>query len=1177
MPAAVAIAATAGGNASVNLTIGHNGNEIAELVFRRFQAAGFAPRLASETQSPSVAPNEQHLSDQLDRLRDSARSQSPDLNIPLFRTFLESLPPDASGVMRFRAKANIGLQYVTRGDTEDGLRWLLEACDEAPDDPRSIANRVLAIWLKGDAEEAYRQGRERLAANPANEALAGYIPQIAVTVPAVTDGLDGIPDALRDREGIVVGQAMFLRGRNISPDWREWARAGAVRFPDSERLKVLAAISQVDEIAHDREFQRTQILSVGQKARLQDAVAILDADWQAKTWLLKNPFDDAAYTLTAAMIAHHFLHDRETALARAARIADEGLAIPDILVDAVMIAHSYGDLDLAKRLIALVPDDTDLAFQAAVIAVQEDDWAKATALYAKADIPETERRLAETVVALAPIKAAGKPADGSPVDPEPLGRLLEATQDSPRGMVLIASVASELGLAKLARQAFKAAVDAVSDDSHIATRLMVAAYAERIGSPSGIIRLLDGHLPFEGFEREHERLAAAHANERPHRPRNLSYFQNLPLAVRQRREIARAYASVLLDGGRLPEAASLLRGLHDEDASDSFVTLRLVEVLHRSGDKSGASAVLRRLDLAGAKGSPEHVMRLAHLIMHEGAPGRAYPVAYDLVRRHRDNAEIALGYLGLGLLLEDRNPVFEMNAVETDAYVAVVAPDGAVTAFVIDEGEEFFGIAVRTPANGMAAKVMGKQRGDTFEMPKLGFDPETWTVREVTSKYMHLHRRILDEFETRFPDKLGIARFTVEDGNVDAVLDVVRRRAEQNQKTAKAYLEQPLPLGFVARLLGGDVISFAGFVRSLGGDIVTCRGSQRERTEAVSLARDRRGLGAVLDPYTAWVAAELKLLPTMKDWFGTLFTPSSTMAMIDRMIEREREGMGRTQISIAWHDGHFYRQEITDDLRHQEIENLTRLRTAIAADCEVRTVLVPNKITDTAEHILRKAGGRFLDAAFLAAETGAVLLSDDMRYRQWAAEVVGCRGLWLQAALWAALGEGWQTPSDYGKAIVGLSALRHGHVALTGPVLYVIARGDEEGFPGLRTALTRLAGPSAEMASHLSVFRDLLGLLWPPDEHLPLLPTQAVTGLALEALLAHRKDDAIRVLRAALQCAPRNRAASRYLASWLRGHFITDEVLNPKPVPLERNQPANDDAASSRSRKGKGRSRGRRR
>lgn len=1088
----------------------------------------------------AVAPHEQHLGDQLDRLRDGAKTKNPDINLPLFVAFLEALPENASGVMRFRAKANIGLQYLQRGDADASARWLLEAYEEAPHDRRAIANRSLALWLQGDAKGAYSYGREQLAQDEANEILAGYLPQFAANLPEVTDCLDGIPDGLRQTEAVTVAQAQSLRMRDVRPDWWQCVRDGEANHPASLALKVMAALSSVDEIARDADFQRTHILSPAKKEILAAAVEVLDGDWRSRSWLLQNPYDDAQNTLAAAMIAHHFLHDTERTLERVRQIADAGIETVGILVDAVTIAHALGDVALAKRLIARAPRDRNLAFQAAVIAVQEDDWDRAVELYGRADIPESERRLTATVLALAPLLKEGRTAGRDGVDRLALKRILGEAIGSPRSLVMVASVASELGAGKLARRAFKAAVDSVNDQSHIATRLMVAAYAERVSSAAGIIRLLDGHLPFEGFEREHERLAVAHANERPHRRRNLSYFQGLPLAVRQRREIARAHASVLLNIGRVPEALSILQRLHGNTPTDAFVALRLLESLHRTGDRIGFDRVLERFDLAAAKGSPEYIMQLAHLVARAGAPDRAYPVAYDLVRRHRDNPEVALGYLGLGLLLDRTIPGTDETVAQVGSCVSLRGPGAARVTFVIDDGEEFFSMSVRPPSNGMAQRVIGRAKGDTIELPKLGLsEPDQWVITEVTSKYVHLHRQILEGFEVRFPDRLGISKFTVEEGKVGSVLDMVRRRAEHNRKIASSYMEQELPLAFVARLLGGDVLSFADYVRTLGGDIVTCRGGAGEREEAMGLAREGRGAGVVLDPYTAWVAADIGVLPDLKAWFGSVLTPASTIGMIDRLIDRERESAGQSQMTIAWHDGQFFRQEITDADRDAQVANLTRIRDALVADVEIREVLVPDDISRDADQMLRRAGSHFLDAAFLAAEANAILLSDDMRYRQLCSTVVGVRTLWLQASLLAALEDSSTSPVTYASAVVGLSAHRHGHVALTGAVLYIIAREDDDGLPKLRRALTRLAGPTAEMTSHIVVLRDFLRLLWLLDHDLPLLKMKAATGLALSATLAHRKADANAVLQSVAWQMPRTRPAKLYLNAWLRGHFIT--------------------------------------
>lgn len=1096
-----------------------------------------------QVQEAVVPAHEQYLSDQLDRLRDGAKTTDPDTNLKLFHSFMDSLPADASGTIRYRAKANIGLQHLARGEGAEAIRWLLDAYDEAPNDPRAIANRTLALFVRGDADEAYRFGRERLDADPTNEVLASYLPQIAGRVASVTDGLDGIPNDFRDKESLLVAQTAFLRGRNLVPQWWDFARQALAKHPNSEHLKMLAAFANVDEISRDPNASRTLIVSADQRARLAAAASVLEADWQSKPWLLTSHFDDAIHTLSVAMIAYRFLHDREKALAHVERMADAKIDEPGVLLNGVTVALSFGRADLARRLIALAPDDPDLAFHAGVIAIGENRWSDAVELFGKANIPDHEERVTEAAIALAPIAEAGRPSDGSPADPAPLTALISAFRDSARGLVLIAQVATALGLDDVAESAFKAAVEAVPEDCHIATRLMVAHAAERAGSPATVIQLLDGHLPFDGFDADFELLSIAHANEHPHRERNLAFFSRLPARLRDLHRIARAHASVLLDVGKLPEAVKLLRRLHAEDPADAFVTLRLFDALRRSGDLAGGAAVLRAVDLARSVGVPEHIMTLAHEVLREGDFEKAYVAAYDLVRRHPNNPNVALGYAGMGLIHEV-NPMFTTAIAGLDAYVAVEAPDGLRQDFVIDEGADFFGMSVLPATSGIAARVMGLRRGDTFEMAKFGLDqPETWTVVEVKSKYLHLQHRVFEEFETRFPDKPGLARYTVGQNNIDAVLDLVRRSAEENIKNAQVYMEKAVPLAVIARGLGGDVVSFAQFVGKLGGRIVTCAGNLPDRTQAVRLARNHRERGAVLDAYTAWVAAEIGILPVLKTWFGTLRTPTSTMAMIDRMIRREGDGRGRQQMTISYQDGQFYRNEVTDEFRDRQVGALTRIRDCIEQNCEVVQVLVPDDISETTESLLAVGGSRFLDAAFLAARADAILLSEDMRFRELSAAATGVAGTWLQAALLAAAEARQLAASDYAKAVVGLAGHAHDHIVLNGPLLYLIARHDENGFPGLRTALQCLGGPKAEMRSHLSVFFDFIALLWPPDDVLDWVKTRAATGLSLEIFLGNRSRDWAPLLNEILMWSLRDRDLARYLSAWLRGHFISQADL----------------------------------
>ena len=856
------------------------------------------------------------------------------------------------------------------------------------------------------------------------------------------------------------------------------------------------------------------------------------------------------------MIGYRLLHDREKALQLAERIADERLTYPDVVHNAVMIAMSFDDPKLAARLIALIPDDPVLAFHAGIIALGESDWPKAVALFNKALIPDHEKRVVEASIAVAPIAEKGRPTDGSNADPSPLEALVEAFKDSPRGLIVIAQVATDLDLEDLAKATLRAAINTVPDDCHIATRLMIASYAEKIDSPTTVIQALDGHLPLDGFEREHQRLAIAHANERPHRQRNIKYFENLPARLRSQRGIARAYASVLLEVGNLADAARLLRRLHAEDPTDAFITLRLLQALDQIHDIRGVAALLASLDISRMVGSPEYVMAIAQRVSRASRPEIAYPVAYDLVRRHSNNASVVLGYAGLGLML-DATPVFTASAVAIGCYVAIEASDGQRQEFVLDEGSDFFGIRVLSPTSGMATRVLGKRRGDVIEIPKLGLDQaESWTITGVASKFLHLHHRVLEEFETRFPDNPGIARFTSGEDNIETILDVVRRGAEQNVERVRLYQEKSIPLAIAAQGQGGDVVGFAQYVLQNGGNVVTCVGSGPERDRAHLVSHRYRGKGAVLDAYTAWTAAEIGVLSPLSAYFGSLRTPRSTIDMIDRMIHRADDGRGREQMTLSYRDGQFYRDVITTEFRDRQIAALKDIRTAIEAECEVVPVIVPDQLSEPAEMMLSVGGSRFLDAAFLAADTGSVLLSDDLRYRDFSALAVQSEAIWLQVALAAACDNKKLTFMEYAKAVGGLAARGHEHIALTGPLLYAIVRQDADGFPLLRASLRFLAGPKAEMQSHFSVFADFLSLLWPPTRDFPIPKAQAVTGLAMNAMLVHRKADWVSTLTAIISRSGsgRNVGFARYLREWLDGHFIKANDLARRELSRDRSR-----------------------
>lgn len=1112
---------------------------VVEKLLRRGLALPSGPAVVVSEAAANPNLFEQYLERQVDRLRDEARTGDPAAYLRRFMEFHDDLPADASGTLRFRAKANIGHRHLALGNGEEASRWLLEAFEAAPDDTRAITNRVLGLWIRGDVQEAYAYGRDRLSADPTNAILASYLPQIAIRVPEVVDGLDGIPEGLRDGEEVALAKAVFLRGRDMRPDWYECARSNIAKFPEAEHLRLLAAFADLDEMTRDEDLIRTQILTVDQRTRLTAAVTVLDAYWQAKESVLHSHFDDARYALVAAMLCYHLLQNRVAAIARATRIADERFTEREVLVNAVQIAMSCSHGGLAARLIALAPEDGELLFCSGILAIQDDRWDDACAIFARSTVPEAERRVVETVAVLVDVKA-NRPGALT------LRDILDRTLDSARGLVLVGRVAIDLKEPEIASKALSAAVARLGPGSHIATRLMVGGFAEEYGTPRDVIKVLDGYLPNDGYRREHVWLSAAHANDRPHHPRNLSYFDRLPAAVRDRPEIARAHAALLFDINRVPDALAIFQRLHAENPSDAFVAIRLLDALRKVSDLKAHARLIRAIDPEKLAGRPDFIMAVLGELTREGFGECAYPVAYDLVRRNPGMPSVALSYVGLSLLESGPRPWFERSVAGLGACVEVRGTAGGDHVFVIDEGPSFLGISVEAPDGARAKLVEGKRKDETYEVARIGGEVELWRIASIRSKYLYLHQLLADKFEALYPGTPGIARYTVGDGDISQVLAVIRRVAEESARRARAYVDHPFPLAAVARSMGGDPVSFARYLVDLGHDIATCEGTDEPRIAAVDLARRFRGGGVALDPYTTWVAAEMGLLPTLKDWFGVLHVPDSFASMIEKMIARERNSLGQQQMTMAYRDSIFWREEVTDDVRCARLAALGGLRDQVTEYCTLSAVLVPDETSEDVDRLLEVGGEHLLDAAFLSAEKVVPLLSEDLRYRQWTQKLLDRPpGLWLQALLMEMLEAGVMPLADYADAVVGLAARRHGHVSVTGEILHEICRRDTDKLPRLREVLRFIGNHNADMLSHTAVTLRFIELLWRMRSEVSQLRRRAATGAILEALLSHRREDWRVWLSAILKAVRKGSALGEYLADWMRGHFLISAFVDP--------------------------------
>jgi hypothetical protein len=124
-------------------------------------------------------------------------------------------------------------------------------------------------------------------------------------------------------------------------------------------------------------------------------------------------------------------------------------------------------------------------------------WDKAADYLSRADVPETERVITDTIIKLAPLRDSRASADESE-----FRALIEATKDNPRSLITVARIAPYRGFVDVAKEAQGAAVASIGPSSTQMERAMVAAYSADVGDPTAAIDLLDNQLPLDCPSRE---------------------------------------------------------------------------------------------------------------------------------------------------------------------------------------------------------------------------------------------------------------------------------------------------------------------------------------------------------------------------------------------------------------------------------------------------------------------------------------------------------------------------------------------------------------------------------------------------------------------------------------------------------------------------------------------------
>jgi len=1099
---------------------------------------------------------EAHQDRQIDQYRDLLNAGKPRTALELLEKLEQSLGTGASAAIRARAKANMGWAKIRLDDDVAGGKLLLQAYVLNPTDAKTSANRIFGLVLTGEIDAALQHARQLLGEDPANDVAASFVFQAATFAVDPVDPVAIVPAGLREVGRVQLAEVNYLRTKGDRAEWRALAAIAYAGQPDDELAQRFAAEALLDEAFDTDLFEAGAVLVESKRELLRQGADLLQGLWQ-KTRDYENGGSDAVIGIGINLAtAYRGLGTPERALETIKQLLERAPRNQDARLAAAQVSIELNDAAATLEHIDLLDDPDPVAVLRLVALSREERWPEMLAFAEGLDRQAVDAR---DLSAIDGLIFRAKATTAGPDEIRALGSaLLEVWPDDVAAWVVVADATRWQGLITSIDEAealMREAATRLTADTPYGSRVMLSNLAAGLEDPDTVIQALDGYVPTTKPSERLLRLAWAFANAKPS-PRIHAFFSELPQAILEIPAYARMAGYAESARGALDDAERHLKVAVSGDPADLRAHLSLHSVLLRQDRAHDAADLVRAADENQMVGAPMDQMRWAYRLRRAAEGPRALALGYRIVRDHRDDVEVCGAYPALVLFDEDLDAIIGTpDGDHLDTWFDLEGKGVPDVRGVIELGGDV-GLDRYPPEHALVRAMREKAVGDEVTLLHPIGPKRVYVVRALKPKYIWLLHEIMQSHATRFPDASNLFEMSVEDGDLQPLLDYVKTVSDKQKKVDRIYAELPVPLAAVAALSKISVIEFGDSVAASGGDVRVCVGTDEERQSAVSSAHAARGRGVVLDTLAAWTAYRLGLLEPLKTYFGRLVIPRSSIDELMELREKKTFFLARDYVTLGYWQDQPVQQAVTPEMTDTLVDAVDGAIKALNAHCEIMPVDGADDLQIDNPAIDRFTAGNILDPIHLSRAHNLPLLSEDLHLRQWAEGKGAPAGFWLLAAAHA-LGQAKVIDDTaYCTAFGRLAFMRHGHMGLNPEVLVGILTLTSQGDAMFAAALEYLGGANAEIWSHI----EAVVSFGPQVLRSSLDRGRALRSITqcVERLVVGRdtvKSAIIFVVwyRWQRQAKSGNlaaRAAAEHLRAWCIGHFLQIDFNPTRPPDL---------------------------
>jgi predicted Zn-dependent protease len=1075
----------------------------------------------------------------LDKQIDSFRNLIDRGQVNTAKEFLEQLwndlPDDADGRIKYRVKANIGACFLRLDMEDEAANSYIEAYNYAPEAPKADAHKVLHYILNQEYEEALAFGKSRLKETKDLESLVSNTICSLKFLEKKKRDIGFIPAELQDNKNILISLTDLYR--SLSNDykdlWRETARKAYQLYPEEKIIQRFYAEAILDENFEEWDNKRGAISLLNVAQKIEPALDILQKRWEEAR--SSDTAGDAEYLSIAANLSngYRFVDNHEKAI----EILNEALSKSpddqDLMENRLRIAFETNDGATVRQYIDRVPINRDLILGELQILSNERNWQQAYELELPEDsagFNEYDSSFFESIKFLAGYKS------GNIKNPkDQIEKLFKKFPDQAVVPLVAYQVADDLKDIEWCDELYELAKSLQANMPN-SQRSMLAEISEYRGDFQNIIDILQGHI-IENVDSVALRLLAVSYANTPITDQAVSFAANMSEDLLANDFYARIKGSIHYNHGDLDAAKGAFETAISISKHEVSAQMGLIRTLLRLDKTKQIEHQLKNLDLERLVGPGYLKMAIAQLQLKHGDAEKGLKYGYEVALSDQSNEQVSLFYIGMIL---PNSKAIDLpspgDVVTDDCWLILEDAQGNTQDFIISPDIDQSQFNHYLPDHEISKILIGEKLGEKVSQVPLAGTGNSFKILQIKNRYVGFLHYTMDSFSTRFAGSKKLYSYTTQEGDVQPILDDIKKWSEKDDQVYNLYVEQKLPLSFLSGFGRGNVIEFANRLVNQGHLINTCIGTHQERHNGLSLCLSDDYEGVVLDTYTLWLSHAYGLLPILKEKFCRVVVAQSSIDELMEWRQSYEERDDEPLFTIGYKDGEYIRQEIAPECIQSAYQTLNDAIQYIKENIEILPAAPLSNFGKLEEEIRLSPNGNYIfDPVYIAKKEEMLLLSDDMSYRTIAKQISGVEGVWLQAVLLSCYDHNQIDLDTYSQALHALAQQRHSHLSLSSQNLLSLCAEDD--LKKYEDTLFFIGTATADVPSHIKVANDFLKILW--NSKLPNLTKSKASGLMLERvskmMAVHNKE--LETLTA-LHNNNSHSLIRDYIRGWVLGHYF---------------------------------------